>query len=165
MKKTILMVIAILCFATVTTYAQGKYGHINSQEVMKMMPGADSLQIKLEIYQQALQNEYQTMVDEFNSKQKVFDETAGTMIPSVRKSKENDLLALKNRILAFQEDVQSDIEEYQYTLVKPLQDKLQKAIDEVAKEKGFTYIFDTQILLYSGGEDITPYVKAKLGIK
>lgn len=159
------MVIAILCFATVTTYAQGKYGHINSQEVMKMMPGADSLQIKLEIYQQALQNEYQTMVDEFNSKQKVFDETAGTMIPSVRKSKENDLLALKNRILAFQEDVQSDIEEYQYTLVKPLQDKLQKAIDEVAKEKGFTYIFDTQILLYSGGEDITPYVKAKLGIK
>lgn len=165
MKKTILMVLAILCFATVTTYAQGKYGHINSQEVMKMMPGADSLQIKLEIFQQSLQNEYQTMVDEFNTKQKVFDETAGTMIPSVRKSKENELLALKNRILALQEDVQSDIEEYQYTLVKPLQDKLQKAIDEVAKERGFTYIFDTQILLYSGGEDITPYVKAKLGIK
>lgn len=165
MKKTILMVIAILCFATVTTYAQGKYGHINSQEVMKMMPGADSLQIKLEIFQQSLQNEYQTMVDEFNTKQKVFDETAGTMIPSVRKSKENELLALKNRILALQEDVQSDIEEYQYTLVKPLQDKLQKAIDEVAKERGFTYIFDTQTLLYSGGEDITPYVKAKLGIK
>lgn len=165
MKKTILMVIAILCFATVTTYAQGKYGHINSQEVMKMMPGADSLQIKLEIFQQSLQNEYQTMVDEFNTKQKVFDETAGTMIPSVRKSKENELLALKNRILALQEDVQSDIEEYQYTLVKPLQDKLQKAIDDVAKERGFTYIFDTQILLYSGGEDITPYVKAKLGIK
>ena len=155
----------MLCFATVTTYAQGKYGHINSQEVMRMMPGADSLQIKLEIYQQALQNEYQTMVDEFNTKQKVFDETAGTMIPSVRKSKENDLVALKNRIMEFQEDVQSDLEEYQFTLVKPLQDKLQKAIDEVAKEKGYTYIFDTQILLYSGGEDITPLVKAKLGIK
>jgi outer membrane protein len=165
MKKTILMVIAMLCFATVTTYAQGKYGHINSQEVMRMMPGADSLQFKLEMFQQTLQNEYQTMVEEFNSKQKAFDETAGTMTPSVRKSKENDLVALKNRIMEFQEDVQSDLEEYQFTLVKPLQDKLQKAIDEVAKEKGYTYIFDTQILLYSGGEDITPLVKAKLGIK
>lgn len=87
------------------------------------------------------------------------------MTSSVRKSKEDELLSLQNRILEFQENVQRDVEEQQYILLKPFHDKLQQAIDDVAKEKGYAYIFDTQILLYSGGDDITDLVKAKLGIK
>ncbi len=165
MKKTILMFFAIFCIATISTNAQGKYGHINSQEVMKSMPGIDSLQIKIQEFQQELQTTYQTMVDEFNNKKDAFDKQAGTMTSSVRKMKEDELYTLQNRIVEFQNNVQTDIEEKQFILLKPYQDKLQKAIDDVAKEKGFTYIFDTQILLYSGGEDITPLVKAKLGIK
>ncbi|PKP21087.1 MAG: hypothetical protein CVU02_03375 [Bacteroidetes bacterium HGW-Bacteroidetes-19] len=165
MKKTILMFFAIFCIATISTNAQGKYGHINSQEVMKSMPGIDSLQIKIQEFQQELQTTYQTMVDEFNNKKDAFDKQAGTMTSSVRKMKEDELYTLQNRIVEFQNNVQTDIEEKQFILLKPFQDKLQKAIDDVAKEKGFTYIFDTQILLYSGGEDITPLVKAKLGIK
>lgn len=159
------MFFAIFCIATISTNAQGKYGHINSQEVMKSMPGIDSLQIKIQEFQQELQTTYQTMVDEFNNKKDAFDKQAGTMTSSVRKMKEDELYTLQNRIVEFQNNVQTDIEEKQFILLKPYQDKLQKAIDDVAKEKGFTYIFDTQILLYSGGEDITPLVKAKLGIK
>lgn len=159
------MFFAIFCIATISTNAQGKYGHINSQEVMRSMPGVDSLQIKIQEFQQELQTTYQTMVDEFNNKKDAFDKQAGTMTSSVRKMKEDELYTLQNRIVEFQNNVQTDIEEKQFILLKPYQDKLQKAIDDVAKEKGFTYIFDTQILLYSGGEDITPLVKAKLGIK
>lgn len=155
----------LLCSAGITTYAQGKYGHINSQEVMKQMPGVDSLQIKIQIFQQQMQDVYQSMVDEYQTKKEKFDKEAGTMTTSVRKMKEDELVTLQNRIMEFQNTVQSDIEEEQYRLLKPFQDTLQKAIDDVAKEKGFTYIFDTQILLYSGGEDIAPYVKAKLGLK
>ena len=165
MKKTILVVKMLLCSAGITTFAQGKYGHINSQEIMKQMPGVDSLQIKIQIFQQQMQDVYQSMVDEYQTKKEKFDKEAGTMTTSVRKMKEDELLTLQNRIMEFQNTVQSDIEEEQYRLLKPFQDTLQKAIDDVAKEKGFTYIFDTQILLYSGGEDIAPYVKAKLGLK
>ena len=64
MKKTILVVMMLLCSAGITTYAQGKYGHINSQEIMKKMPGVDSLQIKIQIFQQQMQDVYQSMVDE-----------------------------------------------------------------------------------------------------
>lgn len=155
----------LLCSAGITTYAQGKYGHINSQEIMKQMPGVDSLQIKIQIFQQQMQDVYQSMVDEYQVKKEKFDKEAGTMTTAVRKMKEDELVTLQNRIMEFQNTVQSDIEEEQYRLLKPFQDSLQKAIDDVAKEKGFTYIFDTQILLYSGGEDIAPFVKAKLGLK
>ena len=52
-------------------------------------------------------------------------------------------------------------------MLRPLIDKVNKAIDVVAKESGFTYIFDsgTGFLLYLGGEDVTLLVMDKLGIK
>ncbi len=165
MKKTFLMVLVLIFVGTITANAQGKYGHINSQEVMKQMPGIDSLRIKMENYQMQMQEMYQSMMDEYQTKMDYLNQNAGILTTAVRKVKEDEILALKNRIVSFQTDVQTDIEEQQTKLLKPYQDALQKAIDDVCKEKGFTYIFDTQILLYSGGEDITPYVKAKLGIK
>jgi outer membrane protein len=68
--------------------------------------------------------------------------------------------------MEFQNSAQEDIEEKQFDLLKPFQDKLQKAINDVAKEGQYSYIFDTQILLYSdGGEDITASVKKKLEMK
>ena len=58
------------------------------------------------------------------------------------------------------------MEEKQLELAKPFQDKIQNAINAVAKEHQYTYIFDTQILLYyDGGDDVTPLVKKKLGLK
>lgn len=159
------MVLVLIFVGTITANAQGKYGHINSQEVMKQMPGIDSLRIKMENYQMQMQEMYQSMMDEYQTKVDYLNQNAGILTSAVRKVKEDEINALKNRIVSFQTDVQADIEEQQVKLLKPYQDALQKAIDDVCKEKGFTYIFDTQILLYSGGEDITPYVKAKLGIK
>ena len=88
------------------------------------------------------------------------------MSSTVRQIREQELVDLQNRIQDFQNGVQQDLEEKQYELAKPFQDKIQGAIDSVAKENQFNYIFDTQILLYyDGGEDITPLVKKKLGIK
>ena len=88
------------------------------------------------------------------------------MSSSVRKIREQELLEMQNRIQEFQYSVQEDMEEKQLELAKPFQDKIQNAINAVAKEHQYNYIFDTQILLYSdGGDDITPLVKKKLGLK
>ena len=52
--------------------------------------------------------------------------------------------------------------------MQPFIDKAKKAIDDVAKEKGYTYILDTStgsVLYWEGGDDIMMYVKEKLGIQ
>ena len=45
-------------------------------------------------------------------------------------------------------------------------ERVRKAIEEVGKEQGFTYIFDisTGVTVYNGGEDVTDMVKTKLGM-
>ena len=164
MKKGLLLLAAIVLTST-ATFAQ-KYGHVNSQEIFAVMPGADSLQIKLKAFETELTDIYTGMVSEFQSKKEKFDQEAGTMSSTVRQYREKELMDLQQRIMEFQEGVQSDMQEKQLELMQPFQDKILKAIEEVAKENGYAYIFDTQVLLYSeGGDDVSALVKKKLGVK
>jgi len=164
MKKIILSLMIIGLLGSTTAFAQ-KYGHVKSQEIFTVMPGADSIEIKLKQYQDELSTMYETMVTEFQTKKEKFDQEAGTMSTAVRQYREKELTDLQNRILEFQEGIQEDIQEKQMELMQPFQDKILKAIEEVAKDNGYAYIFDTNVLLYSdGGEDVTALVKKKLGI-
>ena len=46
-------------------------------------------------------------------------------------------------------------------------EKANQAINNVAKENGFTYVFDTasgSLLVFPDGDDILPLVKTKLGL-
>ena len=148
-----------------TTFGQ-KYGHVNTQEIFTAMPGADSLQTKLKAFETELTDIYTSMVSEFQSKKEKFDQEAGTMSSTVRQYREKELVDLQQRIMEFQEGVQSDMQEKQLELMQPFQDRILKAIEDVAKENGYAYIFDTQVLLYSeGGDDVSGLVKKKLGIK
>lgn len=165
MKKILLLVAAAVLFSVGTADAQ-KYGHINSGEILEVMPGVDSLQIKLKAFQDDLQAMYQSMMTEYQQKKDKFDREVGTMSSAVRQVREKELEDLGVRIQEFQANAQDDMEEKQYELAKPFQDAIQNAINKVAKEHGYAYIFDTKILLYYGnGEDITPLVKKELGIK
>jgi len=163
--KKITLVLAAIVFCVTSAFAQ-KYGHVNSNEIMQVMPGIDSVQIKLMDFHNDLQIIYENMINEFQAKKDKFDKEAGTMSSAVRKLREDELIALQNRIQEFEMNVQQDIEEEKFRLIAPFQEKVQNAINEVAKEHKFNYIFDTQILLYyDGGEDVTPLVRKKLGIK
>ena len=164
MKKiTLILTICIICITS--TFAQ-KYGHVNSYDVMMAMPGIDSIQIKLADFQQNLATLYENMMGDFQAKKDKFDKEAGTMSSAVRKLREDELISLQNRIIEFQNNVQQDIEEEETILAAPFQEKVKTAIDDVAKEHKYAYIFDTRMLLYfDGGEDVTMLVKKKLGIK
>lgn len=165
MKKLVLLIAAVVFFSINAADAQ-KYGHVNSSEILETMPGIDSLQIKLKMFQEDLQSMYESMMTEYQQKKDKFDREVGTMSSAVRQVREKELEDLGMRIQEFQANAQDDLEEKQYELAKPFQDAIQNAINKVAKDHGYAYIFDTKILLYyNNGDDITPMVKKELGIK
>ncbi|MBO4653918.1 MAG: OmpH family outer membrane protein [Bacteroidales bacterium] len=165
MKKVFLVLVAVLCCGISTSYAQ-KYGHVNVQEIFNAMPGSDSIRIKLEAYQLELTDEYNKMLSEFQTKKEKFDREAGTMSSTVRTFREKELVDLQNRIMEFQENVQGMMEDEQNKLATPFQEKILDAIQQVAKENGYSYIFEASQLLYNeGGDDVSALVKKKLGIK
>jgi outer membrane protein len=105
--------------------------------------------------------EYQTKVADAQAKAETMTQTEKEMV--VREIGE-----LEQRITAAQEKAQEDLAKQEEELLRPMVEKTNKAISDVADENNFTYIFDTStgfVLYYDKGEDILPLVKTKLGIQ
>jgi outer membrane protein len=108
------------------------------------------------------------MYAEYQSKATKFQETQATMSQIVQQSKLKELQDLENRIKLFDEQAQEDLQSKQEELLKPLIDKAKAAIAEVAKENGYTYVFDSSVgvlLYFENSDDIIEFVKKKLNIK
>ncbi|MCL2131737.1 MAG: OmpH family outer membrane protein [Lentimicrobiaceae bacterium] len=145
-----------------------KLAHVNSTELMKVMPGVDTAQKAIQDYAKQLEDELKIMHAEFEKKYADFQRDVGIMTPTIRAMKEKELQDLQSRIQMFEEQAQADLQEKQEELLKPIVDRAKSAIEEVAKENGYNYVFDSGIgvLLYSDeSDDILSLVKKKLGIK
>lgn len=149
---------------------QIKLGHIDSQKLIMAMPESDSAQKKLQKVEQEFQATLEELQVEFNRKFKNYQDNYTTMTELIRSTKESELNELSERIQNFQTQAQQDFERQRVELFRPIQEKAKKAVDEVAEENGFTYIFDigpgVGAIVYASTdtEDILPLVKAKLGL-
>ncbi|MCQ2285757.1 MAG: OmpH family outer membrane protein [Bacteroidales bacterium] len=164
---TIIVFVAILCPFACFAQQKVKFGHINYGEVIKLMPGIDSVQKVVADMQTDLQATGEEMAKEFQKKQEEYQQLGQKgASAAVIKIKEDELTKMYQRIQDFSQAAEQDLQVKQMELLKPFQDALLNAVKEVAKENGFTYVFDTSTLTYyESGEDISAKVKQKLGIK
>jgi outer membrane protein len=169
--KLIILAITLLVPAALFSQKTIKLGHIDSQKLIMAMPESDSAQKKLQKVEQEFQATLEELQVEFNRKFKTYQDNYTTMTELIRSTKETELNELSERIQNFQTQAQQDFERQRMELFKPIQEKAKQAVDQVAKENGFTYIFDigpgVGAIVYASPdtEDILPLVKQKLGLK
>jgi len=145
-----------------------KLGYIDSNELLEMMPGKDSIQAALQDYGKSLENQLQTMYSEYQTKVQDYQANRNTMSDIIRQTKEKELADLETRIQTFQEQADTDLQKKQVEMLQPLLDRAKSAIEAVARENGYTYILDVgtgAFLYYEKGDNIMPLVKTKLGLK
>jgi len=169
MKKGILITSLLSLFYCTNIFSQNlKFGHIDSQKVLESMPQRDSAQKVLEKEFKEMENILQEMQVEFNKKYQSYLEKQDSLSPIVKKAKEEELQQLQERVQNYQQTAQQDIQKRESALLKPIMDKAKSAIEEVGKENGFVYVFDTAggLLLYYSDKstDIFPLVCKKLNI-
>ena len=171
MKNLIkLVVITLFLFSGTAVNAQNfKFGHINSAELLSLMPERDSAQAKIQQYAKDLEGELEIMNVEYNNKLNDYIEKQDILTPLVKQTKEQELSEFQSRIQDFTANAQQDIQQQEAQLIQPIIQKAEKAIKDVAKENGFTYIFDLSrgavIYFSEQSEDILPLVLKKLGLE
>lgn len=167
----ILLLIILATVAGKKAEAQSfKFGHINSDELIKAIPEYDTAMAKLEKTRQELVNTLQLMSVELKNKADAYDKESKTLTDIVRQTKEQELQDLQTRIQNFQTQAQTTLQEQQVTLTQPIFNKIDKAIKDVGKESGFIYVFDVakgQVLYFDDTKSINiiAQVKTKLGLK
>tara|TARA_B100000902_G_C27285945_1_gene904431 strand:- start:628 stop:1134 length:507 start_codon:yes stop_codon:yes gene_type:complete len=168
MKHIIITLLLSLSFSTIS-FSQQLFGHVNSQEILNIMPEAATAQLALQAELQGLQEQGQMMMEEFEAQQKEFQINQESMNDAVRTDKLKSLENLQERIVLFEQSAEQSIQMKQAELYEPILTKIQNAIDDVAKEKGYAYIFDLVgmqggIVYKNDSQDITSLVKSKLNL-
>lgn len=170
MKKTLIVAFIALFAFCGSAMAQKtiKLGHINSNDLMQIMPGKDSAQTALQAEVADLENTLKAMQSELEQRYNEFQEKQSQWSDLIKQTKQRELQDMGTRIEEFQQNAQAQLQARQEELLKPIIDRAKKAIEDVAKENGYTYVFDTSVgaLLYQqDSDDIMPLVKKKLGLK
>lgn len=169
MKRIFGLMFVALMFVSVQGVAGQalKFGHITRDEIIMAMPEYDSAMVKYNAFGQELSNALEIMQVELNNKYDQYTKESKNLSDIVKANKEQELSDMQNRITTFQQTAQTQLQEKQTTLLNPIVEKVTAAINAVAKDGGFIYIYDARSLIYfdpSKSVDITPLVKTKLGI-
>ena len=168
MKKVIQAILLMLTVATAAN-AQQKIGYLNAQAILADMTDMKAADSQLEAFAKQLTAKDSMMVIAFQAKAQTLGEKQqkGEIAPIALEAEKKKLEAEKADIEAFEQKMQQDLAERRKTLYQPVLDKVNKAIQDVAKEQGYTYVVDLTAgsLLYADEKnDLQNAVRTKLGL-
>lgn len=161
------LIIAILCCLPLTMVAQSfKFGTVNTGEVLMAMPERAEAEKQLQDLTKRYEDEFVKLQEDFQKKYVEFQSMGDTIPEAIKIRRSEEIQTMYQRIESFRQIADQDLAKKQEEFMIPIQQKLMDAINAVGNENGFTYIFDANAAYYKGvgNEDVTPLVKAKLGI-
>ena len=167
MKKSI-GVVAIALFFLTAANAQNKLGHISANQLVGLMPERAKIDTLLSKFQtDSLNSTLGSLVQEYGYKDSLLNKTDTSKMPaSVKAQIRQELENLAYQVQNWQGISQQVMENKQQQLYQPMYKKISDAINAVAKEKGYTYVFTSDALIVAPpSDDMLPLVAAKLGIK
>jgi len=168
MKKTFQIggVVLLLFMAAINVQAQ-KFGFINTAEILSAMPEVKQAEVDIENFSTALQKKGQAKVQELEAKYSKIQQQmqAGNLSPVQQQQAQADLQKDQAELAQFEQEMMGQIQDKRQKSLQPIYDKLNAAIEAVAKENGFNMIFDQAVLLYTeDSADVSALVRAKLGL-
>ena len=167
LKKIALLVIMFVL--PLGAMAQTKFAHMNSQEVISVMPEFTKAQADLDAMSKKYQEEMQRTQEEFNKKYQEFLAQQDSLPKNISERRQKELNDMAQRQEQFQQEAYQAMQKAQQDAMTPIYKKLDEAIQAVGKTEGAIYIFDlarTPIPFVSAqSTDVTAKVKTQLGIK
>jgi outer membrane protein len=166
MKKIIIAagILLSVCGSKISI-AQSKVAVVSVEDVFGMMPEAKKADSALMVFQKELADNYVYLQKELSAAIQKFYIDSVNMTASLKNIKKTDFQNRVNELSGKEQQNNNAIDAEREKLVKPVREKLIKAVQDVAKENGFTHVaYKDQMIVFPAADDITDRVKKKLGI-
>jgi outer membrane protein len=153
MKRCMLMVLVLMVPGLVL--AQMKIGHINSEQIMQTLPEAQDAQKSLDNMVAQWESELQKMQSDLKKKFDEYDKKKLILTDQARADREKELRDLEQSIGNYRNGKfgqNGELFQKQNEVMKPIQNKMFKVVEDIAKEDGYDYVFDKSgeiLLLYA----------------
>lgn len=169
MTRAVACILIMFFASSLSVMAQQKYGHIVGTDIMELMPEFKVMKASIERKQRQQENTMVSLYKQYEEGMILLSTHAYSLMPAIAEEKQLELMEIKAKIENLQQNAEAEVLQLQQKLTKPIIAKMEKAIDAVAKENGYTYIFDVStpgIVVYHPEKegDVTELVKKKMGL-
>jgi outer membrane protein len=168
MSKIKIFLLAALFVAGVSQAQAQKSGYISVEQVVYLMPEVGKIDTVLQKFQtDSLNAEFASLVQEYQYKDSILNKTDTTKIPvAIKRQHRQDLEQIAYQVQNWQQISQNVMQSKSQELMAPVYQKVMKAINDVAKENGYAFVYNQEVLLVAPPSDnLLPLVAKKLNLK
>jgi outer membrane protein len=169
--KKIFLTIAFVFIAFAGAFAQ-RFAYVDSEYILKHVPDYASAQKQLSVLSEQWQKEVDTRFQEIDRLYKAYQADQVLMTGDMKKRREAEIVDKEKAAKDFQRQKfgpDGELAQRSTALVKPVQDKVAKAVQAVAESENLDMIFDKNsevIMLYANPRyDKSAAVITRLGLK
>jgi outer membrane protein len=168
MNKIKLFIVAALITLTAGTAMAQKTGYISVEQVVYLMPEVGKIDTLLQKYQaDSINTEFASLVQDYNYRDSILSSKDTLKMPkTVKDQHQTAMQNIAYQIQNWQAISQQAVQAKQNQLLEPVYRKVMTTIQTVAKENGYSYVYNKESLLVAPpGDDLLALVAKKLNIK
>ena len=144
-----------------------KIGHIDTAKLVQEMPATKKANSELEKIQKTYKDDIEANIKTYQAKAQRYSAEEKSQTPETNARRNAELQSDAAKIQQAEQIATQELRKKEIELKNPIYEKAQKAIEQVAAEKGLVYVFNSApgggLIIFEKGTDIYDAVKAKLG--
>jgi outer membrane protein len=154
-RATLLLLLPILFLFSAPAHSQAlKIGWVDSQKLIEGFPEAQKAQKELDARVKVWKDSLELMTRGFQADVETYQRQEGQMTESAKKEKQQELVRRQRVVQEYEQQKSNEAAQLRAAMFQPIQEKILKAIEEVAREEKLNYVFNkTQdinvLLLYA----------------
>ncbi len=119
-----------------------KVGFVDTDNVIAQIPDSKGIQEKIKKLQEGAEAEMQKMAKSLQEAFEEYERKKSTMTEDAKKKKEEELLEKRQQLEEFRYQKQTELQRKTAELLKPIEDKVVKAVEKVAKQYGYSIVLN-----------------------
>ena len=167
--KGLVLLTMITLFISGASIAQ-KYVYVDTKYILEQIPEYTEAQEEINTLSKKWQEEIRNRKIAIEEKEKAFKAEEILLPEETKKTKLAEIEILKAEVRALQKQrfgVEGDLFKKRQELIQPIQEKIYKAIKQIAKDSNYSFVFDkassSNILYAEGKLDVSDRVLRKMG--
>ncbi|MCD4682262.1 MAG: OmpH family outer membrane protein [Bacteroidales bacterium] len=151
----------LIVFSSTFVFSQKKYAYVDTEYILDNIPEYLDAQNQLDDLAEEYQEEIEEKYAEIQKMLKTYQAEAVLMPEDIKKKKQDEIIAFEKQVKDLQNQrfgKDGDLFLKREELVKPIQEKIYNAIEDIATEKNYAFVFD------KAGSLTILYVNANLDI-
>lgn len=144
-KNLIKLSLVMVAFLMVSAVSAQKYAYIDSEYILNNVPEYQDAQNQMDELSEKWQKEIEAKFLEIDNLYKKYQADVILLPADMKKKREDEIISMEKEVKQFQQDKfgqEGELFKKRQELIKPIQDKIYNALEELATSKNYAFIFD-----------------------